>query len=167
MDMGRESVTIVRSDEGQRGRLGGISIRSMVPGVDSGGRFALIEHPLEPHALAAPLHRHSREDEFSYVIRGRIGVQLGQQTILAGPGDVVFKPRGQWHTFWNSGDESASLLEIISPGGFEGYFEDVIALFRIEEPAPEKLVPIAQRYGLELDFRSIGELCTKHGLRFG
>lgn len=160
-------MTVVRSEEVEQGRLGGIGVRSLVREHSSDGRFALVEHPVEPHALAAPLHRHSREDEFSYIIRGRIGVQLGERVVLTGPGDVVFKPHGQWHTFWNAGDEPASLLEIISPAGFEGYFDEVIALFRAEGPDPEKLMAIAERYGLELDFSTVPHLCTVHGLSFG
>src|SRR5204862_176929 len=79
-------------------------------------------------ALAAPLHRHRNEDEYSYVLEGRVGVQLGEETLEAGPGELVFKPRGQWHAFWNAGDEPARLLEVISPAGFEHYFEEIAAL---------------------------------------
>jgi mannose-6-phosphate isomerase-like protein (cupin superfamily) len=51
------------------------------------------------------LHRHTREDEYSYVLEGRMGALLGEEVLVAGPGDLVFKPRNQWHTFWNAGDE--------------------------------------------------------------
>jgi mannose-6-phosphate isomerase-like protein (cupin superfamily) len=44
------------------------------------------------------------EDEYSYVLEGRMGAQLGADIVLADVGDLVFKPRGQWHTFWNAGD---------------------------------------------------------------
>ena len=40
-------------------------------------------------------------------------------------GDLILKPRGQWHTFWNAGDEPARLLEIISPAGFGRYFAEL------------------------------------------
>ena len=108
--------------QGAQGWLGGLGVRFMIPGADSGGGFALVEHPLKPRALAAPLHRHSREDEFSYVLRGRVGALLGEHVVFGDAGDLIYKPRGQWHTFWNAGDEDASLLEIISPAGFEKYF---------------------------------------------
>jgi quercetin dioxygenase-like cupin family protein len=161
------SVRIIRPGEGRRGTLGGFGVRFLVPGGDSQGGFALVEHPLAPRALAAPLHRHSREDEFSYITRGRIGLLLGQQVIEAGPGDLISKPRRQWHTFWNAGDESASLLEIISPAGFERYFEELIDLFPTGEPEPDKILPVAQRYGLEIDLSTMGELCAQHGLTLG
>jgi quercetin dioxygenase-like cupin family protein len=160
-------VTIVKAGQGKQGWLGGLGIRFMVPGTDSQGRFAAVEHPLRPRALAAPQHRHSREDEYSYVLRGRVGAMLGDNVVFGSPGDLIYKPRGEWHTFWNAGDEEASLLEIISPAGFEGYFDELITLFPGGKPDPAKIAPIAERYGLEIDPSSIGKLCAQHGLTFG
>lgn len=77
--------------------------------------------PLAPKALAAPMHRHHREDEYTYVLEGRIGAILGDEEVVAEPGDLTFKPRNQWQTFWNAGDEPASVLEIISPAGLEQF----------------------------------------------
>ena len=80
---------------------------------------------MSPRALAAPLHRHTREDEYSFVLEGRMGALLGDDVVEAGPGDLVFKPRDQWHTFWNAGDEPCRILEIISPAGFERFFAEL------------------------------------------
>ena len=74
---------------------------------------------MSPRALAAPMHLHTREDEYSFVLQGRMGALLGDDVVEAGPGDLVFKPRNQWHTFWNAGDVPCRILEIISPAGFE------------------------------------------------
>lgn len=158
---------VLAHGEGRRGWLGGLGVRFMIPGVDSGGGFTLVEHPLKPRALAAPLHRHSREDEYSYVLRGRVGALLGEEVVFGGPGALIYKPRGQWHTFWNAGDDEASLLEIISPAGFEKYFEELILLSTDGRPEPAKIAPIAARYGLEIDASTIPALCTEHGLTFG
>jgi mannose-6-phosphate isomerase-like protein (cupin superfamily) len=116
---------VLRPTEGESVELPGLGVRFMIDGEESGGGFSLVEHPIPPRTLAAPLHRHTNEDEYSYVLEGRVGMQLGDETLEAGPGDLVFKPRGQWHTFWNPGDEPARLLEIISPGGFERYFAEI------------------------------------------
>jgi len=59
----------------------------------------------------ARLHRHSREDEYSYVLEGRVGALLGEEVVIGEPGDLIFKPRGQWHSFWNAGYEPARILE--------------------------------------------------------
>ena len=83
----------------------------MIWGEESGAGFSLVEHPIPARHLAAPLHRHGREDEYSYVLAGRLGAQLGRDVLYATPGDLVFKPRGQWHTFWNAGDSTCRILE--------------------------------------------------------
>jgi quercetin dioxygenase-like cupin family protein len=100
----------------------------MIDGQEAGGGFSLVEHPMSARALAAPLHRHTREDEYSYVIDGRIGALLGEDVVTGAPGDLIFKPRNQWHTFWNAGDEPARILEIISPAGFEQFFAALVDL---------------------------------------
>ncbi|MDQ3933378.1 MAG: cupin domain-containing protein [Actinomycetota bacterium] len=147
--------------------FGGLGVRFMIDGATTGGGFALVEHPIAPRALAAPLHRHANEDEYSYVLEGRVGVQLGDETLEAGPGDLVFKPRGQWHAFWNPGDEPARLLEIISPAGFERYFEEIAPLLPPNRPEPDfaALAEVRARYDLEMDPDSIGPLMERHGLR--
>ncbi|MBA3852067.1 MAG: cupin domain-containing protein, partial [Chloroflexi bacterium] len=89
--------------------------RFMIDRKDSGGGFSLVEHTLAPHVLAAPLHLHTLEDEYSFVLEGRLAALLGEHEVIAEPGDLVFKPRGQWHTFWNPGDTTTRILEIISP----------------------------------------------------
>jgi quercetin dioxygenase-like cupin family protein len=150
--------------DGKRGQLPGIGVRFMVGADESGGGFSLVEHPMPPRALGAPLHRHTHEDEYTYVVEGRVGAQLGDEVVYGEPGDLIFKPRGQWHSFWNAGDEPCRILEIISPGGFERYFEELVDLG--ERPTPEAVGEIAARYGLEFDLASIPALCERHGLRF-
>ena len=144
---------IVGPHAGKAGHLGGIGVRFMAWAAETGGGFSLVEHPMAPRALAAPLHRHTNEDEYSYVLEGRMGADLGGEVVYAEAGDLVFKPRGQWHTFWNAGDEPCRILEIISPGGFERYFAELVDLDG--EPDAGGVAPIAARYGLELDFASV------------
>src|SRR5581483_5551254 len=111
--------------DGRSGFLGSIGVRFMIDGSEADERFSLVEHPMSPRALAAPLHRHNREDEYSWVIEGSVGALLGDEVVVAQPGDLIFKPRGQWHTFWNAGDTPARILEIISPAGFEDFFAEL------------------------------------------
>src|SRR5919112_539328 len=141
--------------DGRAGFLGSIGVRFLIEGSESGGGFSLVEHPLSARALGAPMHRHTREDEYSYVLQGRIGALLGDEALEAGRGTVIFKPRGQWHTFWNAGDEPARILEIISPAGFERYFAELIALGGSRAAPPEALRALGQRYSLEVDPQSI------------
>ena len=119
---------IVGPKDGRAGFLGSIGVRFMLDGHEAGERFSLVEHPMSARALAAPLHRHTNEDEYSFVLEGRMGALLGDEHVEAGPGDFVHKPRGQWHTFWNAGDEPCRILEIISPAGFERFFAELVDL---------------------------------------
>ena len=96
---------------------------------------------------------------------GRVGFQLGDETTEAGPGETVFKPRGIPHAFWNPGDEEARLLELVSPAGFEHYFEQLAPLLNVEgEPDPEKVGAVWARYELTMDIASVGPLVERHGL---
>jgi len=157
-------VKILGPKDGDLGLLTAIGVRFMVSGEESGGGFTLVEHPMPPHALAAPLHRHNREDEYSFVLEGRVGALLGDQVIYGEAGDLIFKPRGQWHTFWNAGDEPARILEIISPSGFEQYFRDMVALPLDATPADR--AAIAALHALDVDPQSIPRLIAEYGLRF-
>ena len=121
---------------------------------------------MSARALAAPLHRHTREDEYSYVLEGRVGALLGDDVVVGGPGDLIFKPRDQWHTFWNAGDEPARLLEIISPAGFEHFFAEVVALGGAAEADPQALGALSARYGLEMKPESVPDLLQRFDLVF-
>jgi mannose-6-phosphate isomerase-like protein (cupin superfamily) len=160
-------VKIVVPDNGREGFLGSIGVRFMIDGPDAAERFSLVEHPMSPRALAAPLHSHTREDEYSFVLEGRMGALLGDDVVEAGPGDLVFKPRNQWHTFWNAGDEPCRILEIISPAGFERFFAELSDLGGALKAAPEKLAELNGRYGLEMQPESVPELVERFGLRIG
>src|SRR5437588_9202804 len=137
--------------EGKAGFLGSIGVRFMIDGDRTDGGFSLVEHPMSARALAAPLHRHLREDEYSYVLAGHMGALLGDEVLEAGPGDLVFKPRGEWHTFWNAGDEPCRILEIIAPAGFERFFAETVELGGIGAGDPETLEALCARYALEMD----------------
>lgn len=158
--------TVVGPKDGKAGFLGSIGVRFIVDRLDSGGGFSLVEHPMSARALAAPLHRHSREDEYSYVVEGRVGALLGDEVVLGDPGNLIIKPRGQWHTFWNAGDEPARLLEIISPAGFEQYFAELVDFGGSTNLEPHDRAALAARYGLEVDPQSVPELVRRFELTF-
>jgi mannose-6-phosphate isomerase-like protein (cupin superfamily) len=157
---------IVGPKDGKAGFLGSIGVRFMIDGVEAGDRFSLVEHPMGPRALAAPIHRHTREDEYSYVVQGRMGALLGDDVVYAETGDLVHKPRNQWHTFWNAGDELAYILEIISPAGFEDFFKELSDMGGAVNATPETLAALSERYGLEMQPDSVPELIERFGVVF-
>ena len=138
--------------------------RFLIGGEETGGRFAVVRHVFAPRLLAAPLHRHHREDEFTYVLSGRVGAVLGDDEVVAEPGDLVVKPRNQWHTYWNAGNEPAAVLDLVSPAGLEQFFRRLDAL--TEPPTPEQLVAIAAPYACDTDFEGTQRIVERHGLRF-
>ena len=157
-----KDVRIVLPEETEDFDFGGLGVEWKVNGADTASRYAVIHHPIAPHALAAPLHFHHNEDELSFVLRGRLGALLGDQVVTADAGTWVFKPREQWHTFWNPDDEPCEIIEIISPAGFEDYFREVAASWG----DLNKFAEINRKYSLEMDFDSVPGLCERFGLTF-
>jgi mannose-6-phosphate isomerase-like protein (cupin superfamily) len=153
---------IVSPQEQELFDFGGLGVRWKLDGPASEGRFSIVHHPIAPHALAAPLHYHHNEDEYSFVLRGTLGALLGEDVVTAPAGTWVSKPRGQWHTFWNPGDEPCEIIEVISPAGFENYFREVAAAWG----NVQKFAEINVRYHLDMDFGSVPGLCERFGLTF-
>jgi mannose-6-phosphate isomerase-like protein (cupin superfamily) len=161
---------IIGPRDGKFVDLRSVGVRFMIWGAESGGEFSLVEHPIPPRTLVAPLHLHEREDEYSYVLEGRMGAQLGDEVVYAEPGDLVFKPRNQWHTFWNAGDTTCRILEIISPAGFEHFFNELGEQMAEAKAVNVSGVPdisgLAAQYGHYHQPESVTRLCREHGLRF-
>src|SRR4029450_5141712 len=78
--------------DGKAVDLGSLAVRFIVWSEESSGGFSLVEPPIPPRTLAAPLHRHTNENEYSYVLEGRMGAQLGDEVLYAERGDLVFTP---------------------------------------------------------------------------
>jgi mannose-6-phosphate isomerase-like protein (cupin superfamily) len=155
---------VLPPDAGKLVKLASLGVRFMLGGAQTGGRFALVEHPMPPRSLGAPVHTHHGEDEFSFVIEGEVGLQIGDQILTAGPGTLVTKPRGVPHAFWNPGASPARILEIISPAGLESYFEALAELFSSGPPDEVRAAELQRQYHLEMDFTSIPRLLEAYGL---
>jgi uncharacterized cupin superfamily protein len=99
------------------------------------------------------------------VLEGRVGALLGDDVVIGRPGDLIFKPRNQWHTFWNAGDEPARILEVISPAGFERFFAELVDLGGMTRADPQALADLGARYAVDADPDSIPPLVERFGLR--
>jgi mannose-6-phosphate isomerase-like protein (cupin superfamily) len=152
--------------------IGSFITRYLADPAVTGGSYALVEHTLDPGMIGAPPHRHEREEECSYVLEGSLTVWRAGSITTIGPGGVIQKPRGEWHTFWNAGTKPVRFLEIIAPGAFAGYFRDLRELLspRLAAGEPPDAVAVnelAHRYGLEFDFKALAQLIAEHGLTLG
>jgi mannose-6-phosphate isomerase-like protein (cupin superfamily) len=156
---------LVAAGSGRQLISGPLGAVLLVDASATGGAASFVVHPLAPRALGSPVHTHSREDEWTYILQGQVGVEVGGKVVLAGPGDMVLKPRAVPHAFWNPTDEPARLLEIITPGGFEAYFEELGVILAAAEPDLSRIDELAARYGLRVDLASIYRLVGEHDLR--
>ena len=156
---------LVGPADGRQVRFQGLGTRYVVTADQTRGAFAVVEHDLAPRSLGAPMHTHEREDEISHVTAGRLGVQIGDEVLEAGPGDTVRKPRGIPHAFWNPGGEPVRFLELITPAGFEGYFAELEPILGVAGPPDvAALGAVVARYGLAMDMDSMPRLIAEHGL---
>ena len=95
-------LTVVQPGGGRVGELGDIGVHFKLWGEDTGGALAIVEQGFPVGALVAP-HLHTREDEYSIVTEGEIGVRSGDREVVLGPGGYITKPRGELHAMWNAG----------------------------------------------------------------
>jgi len=151
---------VIRPDDCDTATLGATTDQFFIDGESTQGRVSLVGHVIAPRSLAAPMHLHEREDEFSFIMSGQVAAVSGGREVLAGPGELLVKPRGEWHTFWNPGDEPATLLEIISPAGLEKLFRS----FAAGEPTPEALMAMGAEYGCQVDFPATMQLASSKNL---
>jgi mannose-6-phosphate isomerase-like protein (cupin superfamily) len=158
------SAPVARAADTVTGSLGVVGARFILDGELSQGRFSLVEHPIVARGMAAPLHQHSREDEYSFILEGRWGFWQDGSVVFAEPGDLVYKPRDVWHTFWNATDGPARLLEVISPAGFDQFFLALAALIGSGQFTPDAIAALNSRYGLQVDPDGTATIAAEHGL---
>ncbi len=151
---------VIRPDDCDTATLGATTDQFFIDGESTHGRVSLVGHVIGPRSMAAPMHLHEREDEFSFIISGQVAAISDGHELLAGPGELLVKPRGEWHTFWNPGDEPATLLEIITPAGLEKLFRS----FAAGEPTTEALLGMAAEYGCQVDFAATMQLAASKSL---
>ena len=128
--------------------LYGVRFTYKVEGQDTGGALSVLETVIPPRTLVKP-HSHSREDEYSIVMNGRVGVRLGDREFEAAAGSYLVKPRGVPHAIWNATAEPATIVEIVSPAGFERYFQEIAPV--LDQSGPEwtaRFHALAEEYGI-------------------
>jgi quercetin dioxygenase-like cupin family protein len=156
---------VIAPGEGRTVQLYGVRFDYKVEGADSGGTLALLEVEIPPGTLVKP-HNHTREDEFSLVLAGTVGVRIGDHVLEAGAGASLVKPRGTPHAMWNTDGAPARVLEILSPAGLEAYFEELGPILRKEGGAgPPDYYALAERYGITIQDDWIEDLERTYGVK--
>lgn len=122
----------------------------------TGGSFSLVEQ-LAPPGPAAPWHVHREDDEFFYVVEGKITARIGEETIEAGAGSTLYLPHGVPHSYRIDGPDPARIVATVSSPGFEQYFVEA------GDPAEEFDLPPAEPPTQELLDR-VNDLAPKYGV---
>ena len=129
------------------------------------GSAAIVEHTVEPKSIGAPLHKHTHEDEISYVLEGTLSVIQDGKVQVARPGEYIVKPRGIFHTFWNAGNERIRFIEVITPGNFEYYFAELAPFLETGKPPQmDKVRETGIKYGLIVDPTGADDIIRQYGL---
>jgi quercetin dioxygenase-like cupin family protein len=154
---------MIAPGEGKTVMLFGVRFSYKVETADSAATLAVMEVEIPAHTLVKP-HNHTREDEFSLVLQGTVGVRVGDRELTAGPGSYLVKPRHTPHAMWNATGEVARVVEILSPAGLEAYFEELAPVLAEHRPAAE-YSQLAERYGITIQDDWIEELERVHGVK--
>ena len=129
-----------------------------VGGDQTGGAYALFEIAVDPGGGEGP-HIQHREDECLYVVEGRFRFVVEGEEIEAGPGSLVYVPKGTLHAFQNTGPTAGRMLAIQTPGGaYEDFVEEVgepapyetTTTAKDDRPEAERLAAVGALYGVEM-----------------
>jgi quercetin dioxygenase-like cupin family protein len=128
------------------------------------GSAAIVEHTLEAKSIGAPMHKHTYEDEISYVLEGELSIIQNGKVQIASPGEYIIKPRGIFHTFWNATQSRIRFVEFITPGNFEYYFAEIAPFLQSDKPQIDKIRETVAKYGLIIDPAAAEEIIKQYGL---
>ena len=146
----------VSADEGEALWWSGALAVIKTTAEDTGGRFSIID-VTEPPGAEAPLHVHSLEDEAFWILEGSVTIQVGDETVEAGPGDYAMGPRGVPHRY-TVGPDGCRLLFICTPGGFEDMVRDMSVPAKARrlpvagdmDPDADRSITLSRDYGLSM-----------------
>ena len=156
---------LLRADDGEWLAVGGLEVSFRVSGRDTDGAYSVSEYRVDPGRLIPP-HTHSREREVSYVVEGDLGLRVGADEFVVPSGSFAVKPPDVPHALWNPGQHVVRVIEVISPPGFETYFQELAEFYTAGTlPDPGLVASLRERYGLTANPEWIPELKSKHQLR--
>ena len=111
----------------------------------TGGSFSILEE-IDP--LDTPLHVHKNEDELFFVLEGEHVFQVGDEEFPAGPGDMVFAPRGTPHAQRRVKPRTGRVLVLMSPAGLENFFRELAQADREGAAQDEAYTRISEKYDI-------------------
>ena len=127
------SSLLVRANEGRTLRAFGHAIIILLDGKQTDGKFTAFLNITPPGGGPGP-HYHDHEDEWFYIIEGRVSFLLNGTWADLFPGDCVYFPRGSVHGFKNNTDQPIRAFINIAPAGVENFFAEVAEEWRNRGP---------------------------------
>jgi mannose-6-phosphate isomerase-like protein (cupin superfamily) len=133
------------AEDGERLPFGEVEVVVKASAATTGGAFTIFE---ENEPVDTPLHVHANEDELFYVLEGEHVFQVGDQEFQAGPGGLVFAPRGVPHAQRRVVPRTGRVLVLTSPAGFEGFFRELAEADRAGTIGPGAYARASKKYGI-------------------
>jgi mannose-6-phosphate isomerase-like protein (cupin superfamily) len=135
----------LEAEGGERLRFGDVEVVVKASADTTGGAFTIFE---ENEPVDTSLHVHENEDELFYVLEGQHVFRVGDQDFQAGPGGLVFAPRGVPHAQRRVVPRTGRILVLTSPAGFEGFFRELAEAARAGAIGPETYARASKKYGI-------------------
>jgi quercetin dioxygenase-like cupin family protein len=156
---------VVLPDQASTLQLYDVAFRWGIGADQTDGAVSMLEVTIPPKTLIKP-HLHTREDEYSLVLAGPIGVRTADNVIEEVPaGSWLIKPRSVPHAMWNVGDDPARVLEVVVPGGLERYFAEIEPILKGKGPEwTQRYNAAAEAYGLDILNDWSDELQARYGI---
>lgn len=139
---------LISVDGGKKVNILGIPMVIRIHGRDTGGVVSVVESHDLPGG-GPPPHIHSREDETFQVIEGEYEFTVDGKSFVAKKGTTIFAPRGLAHTYRYLGQAPGRLMCVITPAGFEEFFEAIGGLKPQQQQDIPQVISIAKEFGLE------------------
>ncbi len=133
----------------------GTLYKTLLATSETDGAMSIVDSVSQPNS-GPPRHVHRDADEAFVILTGDCEFWLEGESFIRGPGQCAFIPRGREHTFRVVSNIPCRHLIILTPGGFEGFFEEMAAgKFRIPGDMA-KIDEIASRFHLKFTGPPLG-----------
>jgi quercetin dioxygenase-like cupin family protein len=135
-----------RANEGQTLDAFGETFVILLDGKHTGENFTAFLS-ISPPGVGPGPHYHEREDEWFYIIEGRVNFFINNTWTEMSPGDCVYSPRGSVHAFKNNTDQPIRVLIHTAPSGIEHFFAEAAEEWAKPERDMSRIITIALKYG--------------------
>jgi quercetin dioxygenase-like cupin family protein len=110
---------------GEHFKMKGITSNTLdlkISGSDTDGELAVFEQTGQTPMGGPPLHLHTSQDEWFFILEGEYLFQLGDQKFSMKPGDTIFLPRNVQHGFIQLTEKARVMVSFLPAGRIESFF---------------------------------------------